>query len=159
MIWKCIAGVAVFAFLAVASQKATTPGTLNVPGAIFYGTCAGSETTAGQPAIVYQLGQFASDGCSGAPGTPTSGIPLPNSGTLVNLHVVDDATNQGSVITIYVNGNATRLTCTENTSGRCMNTNALIQVKAGDQVAATYTSPTGNESDQGMVMSFGFVGN
>lgn len=72
--------------------------------------------------------------------------------------VRDDAPNKGSVITIYLNGHATVLACTENSTGECKNTTTIIAVKSGSDIAATYTSATGVLTNQGMVMSLGFVG-
>ncbi|MGA2857025.1 MAG: hypothetical protein ABSE40_09155 [Candidatus Sulfotelmatobacter sp.] len=79
---------------------------------------------------------------------------MPSAGTLMNLRVTDDATNQGSVATVYVNGTATALTCTEDSSGKCSDTTHGIEVQAGDEVEATYTTSTGQVSNAGFYMSF-----
>lgn len=78
---------------------------------------------------------------------------MPSAGTLRYLHATDDLSNVGSLATVYVNGQPTALSCTETSSGKCSETVHKIGVHGGDEVAATYTSTTGFESNTGFVMS------
>jgi len=122
-------------------------------GAILSGGCAGGGINQGVPEVVFLMGEYGNIECTFEAGPPTRGIPMPSAGTLLNLRVTDDPSNQGSSVTIYVNGKATALTCTEGTSGKCSDTKHKIRVKAGDEAAATYTSSTGNLTNAGMIMS------
>lgn len=152
MIGKCIAGFIVLVFLAVSLQKDTQSAAIP-QGAILSGSCSAGSTYMGVPGVVFGLGESGNVQCAFESGVPTRGIPMPSGGTLQKLQVVDDAANQGSTVIVYVNGQATALTCTENALGRCTNTTARIHVRSGDQVAATYTSSTGDLSDAGMLMA------
>jgi hypothetical protein len=145
----------VIAVVAATSKNASEPSISHPSGAILNGGCAGGGGfPIGIPMVVFQLGEYGNVECTILTGAPTRGVPMPSAGTLLNLQVADDASNAGSVATVYVNGLATSLTCTETSNGKCSDTTHRISVLAGDEVAATYTSTTGYESGVGFVMSF-----
>jgi hypothetical protein len=87
-------------------------------------------------------------------GAPLHGVPIPSHGNIRNLRVTGGYganAESGSVVTVYVNGSPTALSCTVGTAGTCENQTDSIKVKAGDEVSATFTAP--DASDQ-MIMSF-----
>jgi len=77
-----------------------------------------------------------------------SGLPMPSMGTLQKLEVL--GLKQGDVVSVYVNGTATQITCTLPTGGgpggTCSDATHSAPVKAGDLVAveASTTSPALN---------------
>jgi hypothetical protein len=67
---------------------------------------------------------------------------MPNTGRVSNLRVTGDAFGnafEGDVITVYVNGVATALSCTVNGSGKCENVTESVGVTQGDELGATVT--------------------
>ena len=131
---------------------------------IMLSACGGSVQAAnGTPAILAGYCQWASfmpsphfmTGLGGnADCGPTqssvldSGLPMPSMGTLKNLQVL--GLKQGDVVSVYVNGTATQITCTLPTGGgpggTCSDATHSAPVKAGDLVAveANTTSATPN---------------
>lgn len=150
-----IAPLILFLLSPLPAQRAAAkvPTTTLATGAILAGYCAGGGPPANSPTVVFMLGQVGNIECTFQPGTPTRGVPMPSAGTLLYLRVTDDVAEQGSVITVYVNGQATALTCAVSSTGKCSDTSHKVSVKAGDEVAATYTSATGSLSNTGMVMT------
>jgi hypothetical protein len=145
-------------FGAAAQHSAVSAPNNSLTGTILSGGCLGGNPTLGVPSVVFLLGQYGNVECTYETGAPVRGVPMPTAGTLANLRVVDDPSNQGSVVTVYVNGKSIALSCTEGTSGTCSDITHKIAVKAGDQVAATYTSSTGALSNAGFVMSLEKLG-
>src|SRR5271165_5846957 len=150
--------IATLVFFAVVKQSAVSAPTTSPIGTILSGSCSAGSIQVGVPSVVFLLGQYGNVQCTFETGVPTRGVPMPTAGTLASLRVVDDPSNQGSVITVYVNGQPVALGCTESSSGICSDVAHKIAVKAGDQVAATYTSSTGNLSNAGFVMSLEKIG-
>ena len=131
---------------------------------IMFSACGGSANAANTtPAIVAGYCQWGSSTPSphfltGLGGNvdcgPTqssvsdSGLPMPSMEALKNLQVLGLA--EGDVVTVYVNGNATQITCTLPTGGQpggtCSDKTHSAPVNAGDLVAveASTTSPAGN---------------
>jgi hypothetical protein len=98
------------------------------------------------PYVVFGLGQYDDSNCGDRRGKPVTGIPMPSAGTLQNLHVTIESgvfVGGGGVLTIYVNGESTDLSCTGDASGKCSDTTHTISVNAGDEVGATYTPGPG----------------
>jgi hypothetical protein len=78
---------------------------------------------------------------------PKSGVLMPSGGLLQNLLVkgVGLKSSEGAVLTVFVNGLSTDMTCTVDTSETCSDTVHTVSVKAGDIVAATYLPGASNE--------------
>lgn len=87
-------------------------------------------------------------------GVPLHGVPMPYRGRMRNLRLTGDyAENalEGSVITVYVNGSPTALSCTVDTSGTCQDNAHTVGVRPGDELGATFTVNT--QKGTGMTMS------
>jgi len=112
-------------------------------------------TVYNNPAIIvggcytYQSGMWVVPlGGNGSPctstGVPLHGVPMPNAGRVRTLRVtgndISDAP-EGSVITVYVNGNPTALSCTVGATGKCQDLGHSVGVRAGDELGATATVP------------------
>ena len=128
-------------------QLERTPAHTSTGPATLVGLC-GDASAGGTPVVLFSLGQTSSTTCSNFPGPPPHGVPMPSAGTLQNLHVTggyDNAPGSGSVVTVYVNGSATDMTCTVGTSGKCADTTHKVSVHAGDEVAGTIALTSGAE--------------
>jgi len=109
----------------VHAQQDTTP-------AILSGFCNSSNLT-----TAYMMGLGAGDGCTSLTGSSNTGLPVPSAGTLQNLRVL--TATQGAIVTVYVNGNPSPLTCTVAGTGpapgsKCSDTSHTVSVSAGDLV-------------------------
>jgi hypothetical protein len=110
---------------------------------ILSGGCAPGKAYNRGAVPVFGLGQYATTTCIAYHGVinPTSGVPMPSAGVLQNLRAVGgttERTGQEGVLTIYVNGVSSSLTCTIDASGVCSDTTNTVSVNAGDSVAAVY---------------------
>jgi hypothetical protein len=52
---------------------------------------------------------------------------------------------EGSVITVYLNGSPTALSCTVSTTGICQDEANTVKVKPGDELGATFLAPNADE--------------
>ena len=149
---KHIAGIVVVAFLGAViaaghgglrSEHSTArPAITDTPAIIV----AGCETYGGGIYIV-TLGGANEYGCPGT-GVPLHGVPMPNSGYVRNLRVTGDAFGnalEGSVITVYLNGSPTALSCTVSATGICQDEANTVKVKPGDELGATFLAPNADE--------------
>lgn len=111
--------------------------------AILVGFCSGAAPTAPGVTSYFGLGQFLNNNCEGAGplGPPSGGVPMPSSGTLMNLQAAGGAA-AGDMVTVYVNGAATPVSCTLDMSLSCSNTIDTLPVNAGDLVGVAYTKTT-----------------
>ena len=154
LVLGCIAGLALDRGQS-GEEAATSP-----TPTILVGGCSDAPNSINTPYVVFGLGnpEYGSPtggdyGCN-VVGPPLHGVPMPSAGTLQNLRVTGGAikgATPGSSATVYVNGTATALTCTVSTSGTCADAIHKVTVKAGNEVAATYSSGDGSMD---MIMSF-----
>ncbi len=124
----------------VQAQSSTAP-------AILVGLCPtitpGNSST--NTNWLYPFGSGASDCTRSGP----EGVPMPSAGVLKNLRLLAEggtATNSG-IMTVFVNGTASALTCTPTPAGpvqtTCSDTTHQVTVAAGDQIAIQLVVQTG----------------
>jgi hypothetical protein len=154
MTGKHIAGVLIAAcfgaVIAAGHGNIRQPASDRDTGAILVGGCAALGGNGGT--FVVALGGT-NESCI-LTGAPLHGVPMPSNGNLGNLRVTggyDSKAEQGSVITVYVNGSATALSCTVGAAGTCVDQANKVPVNTGDEVSATFTAP---DSSAQMIMSF-----
>jgi hypothetical protein len=115
------------------SMNSTVHAQGNSTPAILSGTCDTSNLP-----TAYMIGLGAADGCISLTGSSNTGLPMPSAGTLQNLRVL--TASEGAVVTVYINGSASALTCTIPGNGftpgsKCSDTTHTVSVSAGDLVA------------------------
>lgn len=129
----------------VQAQSSSTP-------AILSGWCSDLLPTMGAKNWLVGLGGLDTSPACSANGP--FGVPMPSSGTLKNLRLVADPSGSlGStatgVVTVFVNGNATPLTCTLTATvsagpePSCSDNVHTVNVAAGDLVAANFVWQSG----------------
>lgn len=128
----------------------------NDVAAVFTGVCVDSTRPANISEVVYPFGTE-SDGCGPGIPTPIHGVPIPSKGILQILRVTggpEFGPGEGSVITVFVNGAPTSLSCTVDSSEKCADTTHKVRVYGGDEVSATFTPAKNRDSE--LLMSFGY---
>jgi hypothetical protein len=141
---KILAGVLVAvcfgAVLAAGPGDNRQPATALPTRTILMGGCSGLGGDGGT--FVVPLG--ATNGICDQTGAPLHGVPIPSHGNLRNLRVTGSYTasaEKGSIVTVYLNGSPTALSCTVGNAGTCEDDTNSVMVKAGDEVSATFTAP------------------
>lgn len=152
MTGKHIAGLLIAACLG--AVIAAGPGDARQPasggGAILAGGCSGVGGNGGS--FVIPLG--ATNGTCTQSGSPHHGVPMPTRGQLGNLSVTGSYTanaETGTMVTVYVNGSPTALTCMVASGGKCQDVVDHVLVNAGDEVGAVLGAP---DASAQMIMSF-----
>jgi len=110
-----------------------------IPGQPIFGGC--SSTVASNATVVLTPFQLASINCSST--TSWAGPPMPRAGTISNLYVqAKTASNTvgSGVVTVFVAGAATLVTCTLSTATTCNDTTHTATIAAGQQLTVKVQS-------------------
>jgi hypothetical protein len=140
----CFRLLLIIAAIALTGCGGTMNGTVHAQGsstpAILSGTCDTSNLP-----TAYMIGLGGADGCVSLTGSGNTGLPIPSAGTLQNLRVL--TASEGAVVTVYINGTASALTCAVPGNGfapgsNCSDTTHTVSVAAGDLVAVQAATTT-----------------
>ena len=143
--WAAVSGVAQIlnrpALAAVATSGSYTDLSNKpaIPGNPIFGGC--SSTVASNATVVLTPFQLASINCSST--TSWGGPPMPRAGTISNLYVqAKTASNTvgSGVVTVFVAGAATLVTCTLSTATTCNDTTHTATIAAGQQLTVKVQS-------------------
>lgn len=151
---KHIAGILIgacfAAVIAAAQGDIRQPAAGSGTGAILVGGCS----TLGGPGGTFIVALGGTDGSCTMTGAPLHGVPATGKSHIGNLQVTGGygaSAEAGSVVTVYVNGSPTAVTCTVGSGGTCSDHTHRAVVNAGDEMSAAFTAP--DASDE-MIMSF-----
>jgi hypothetical protein len=154
MTGKHIAGIVVAlcfgAIIVAAHEGISQPAPILDTPAIVVGGCTSLGGNNSVPTVV-NLGGTNQSCRWVAP--PLHGVPVPSQGKLRNLRVTggyDFNAEPGSVITVYINGSPTALSCTVGAGGTCGDQTDAVTVRAGDEMSATFTAPDSTTAEMNM---------